>query len=203
LAALDVAQLQLGAYQTNCYGAALKGGADAVVIDPGDEPERVLDLLEERGWTARAILVTHAHLDHIGGVRGVAEATRAPVYIPRGEADDLRAFGPAPYNPDVLLDGGETVSAAGIELTTMLVPGHTAASIAYATDGVVFSGDVLFQGSVGRTDLAGGDHQTLVASIDALIRWLPADTVVLSGHGPPTTLGREQAENPFLAGLRA
>lgn len=172
------------------------------MVDPGDEPEQVLAALAERGWSAAAILVTHAHLDHIGAVHAVAEATGAPVYIPRGEADDLRTFGPAPHEPDVLLDGGETVSAAGIELATLLVPGHTGASIAYAGEGVVFSGDVLFQDSVGRSDLAGGDHDTLIASIAAMARWLSPETVVLSGHGPPTTIGRELARNPFLAGIQ-
>lgn len=172
------------------------------MVDPGDEPEQVLAALAERGWSAVAILVTHAHLDHIGAVHAVAEATGAPVYIPRGEADDLRTFGPAPHEPDVLLDGGETVSAAGIELATLLVPGHTGASIAYAGEGVVFSGDVLFQDSVGRSDLAGGDHDTLIASIAAMARWLSPETVVLSGHGPPTTIGRELARNPFLAGIQ-
>jgi hydroxyacylglutathione hydrolase len=201
--ALEVARLPLGAYQTNCYLAARHGATDAVVVDPGDDPDRVLEALAERGWTARAILVTHAHLDHIGGVKGVAGETGAPVWIPRGEADDLRGFAPAPYAPDHLLDGGETVSVAGIDLTTHPVPGHTAASIAYAALGVVFAGDVLFQGSIGRTDLAGGDLPTLLASIRRLVDALPPDTLVLPGHGPPTTLERELAANPFLEELRA
>jgi hydroxyacylglutathione hydrolase len=197
-----VARLPLGAYQTNCYLVAREGAPDAVVIDPGDEPDVVLGTLAEQSWTARAILLTHAHLDHIGGVKGVAEATGAPVWIPRGEADELRGFAPAPYAPDHLVDGGETVSVAGIDFATYLVPGHTVASIAYAAEGVVFAGDVLFQGSVGRTDLAGGDEATLLASIRRLVEALPPDTVVLSGHGPPTTLGQELATNPFLGALR-
>lgn len=195
--------MELGPYGTNCYLAARPESSQALVVDPGDEPDRVLGVLTERSWKAAAILVTHAHLDHIGAVHAVAEATGAPVYIPRGEADDLRAFGPAPHEPDVELEGGETVSAAGIDLATMLVPGHTAASIAYAADGVVFSGDVLFQDSVGRSDLAGGDHAMLIRSIAAMARWVGPETVVLSGHGPPTTIGRELAANPFLADLRA
>ena len=195
--------MPLGAYQTNCYLVAREGAADAVVIDPGDEPDAVLRALAEQSWTARGILVTHAHLDHIGAVKGVAEAAGVPVWIPRGEADALRDFPPAPYAADHLVDGGDTVSVAGIDFTTHLVPGHTVASIAYAADGVVFSGDVLFQGSVGRTDLAGGDEATLLASIRRLAEALPADTVVLPGHGPPTTLERELATNPFLGALRA
>ncbi|MGN6379845.1 MAG: MBL fold metallo-hydrolase [Gaiellales bacterium] len=195
-------RLPLGPYQTNCYLVAREGASDAVVVDPGDEPQRVIERLAEHGWTARAILVTHGHLDHIGAVSRVAEATSAPVYMPAGEADDLRTFGPAPYEPDVLVEEGDTVAAAGIEFSTYAVPGHTRASIAYAAEGLLFSGDVLFDGGVGRSDLAGGDHDTLIASIRKLIEALPPQTVVLSGHGPATTLGREQAVNPFLAGLR-
>ena len=199
---LEVVRLPLGPYQANCYLVAREGAADAVVVDPGDEPQRVLDELANHGWSVSAILVTHGHLDHIGGVRGVAEATGAPVYAPREEAEDLRTFEPAPYDPEVLVDAGDTVSAAGIDFSTHSVPGHTRASIAYAAEGLLFSGDVLFDGGIGRSDLAGGDHDTLIASIGGLIEALPPETVVLSGHGPATTLGREQAVNPFLAGLR-
>jgi hydroxyacylglutathione hydrolase len=199
---LRVARLRLGEYGTNCYLVAREGSPDAVVVDPGDEPERVLEALSETGSTARAILVTHGHPDHIGAVRDVAAATGAEVWMPRGEADDLRSWGPAPYDPEHLLDGGETVSTAGFEFATYLVPGHTRASLAYATGGVLFGGDVLFAGSVGRTDLDGGDTTTLLASIARLFDVLPPDTVVLSGHGPETTLAAERDTNPFLGALR-
>jgi glyoxylase-like metal-dependent hydrolase (beta-lactamase superfamily II) len=200
---LDIVQLPLGAYQTNCYLAAREGASDAIVVDPGDSPEVVLAALAERGWTAGAVLVTHGHFDHLGAVHGVAEASGSEVWMPRDEADDLRTLPAAPHEPDHLLDGGETVSVAGIDFETTAVPGHSPASIAFHADGHLFSGDVLFSGSVGRTDFAGGDMATLVASIARLMQAYPPDTVVLPGHGPATTLGRERAQNPFLGVLRA
>jgi hydroxyacylglutathione hydrolase len=200
---LQVVSLPLGAYQTNCYLVAREDSRDAVVIDPGDEAERILGVLSERGWTPHAILVTHGHLDHIGAVRDLAQQTGVEVWMARGDAGDLRSFGLAPYEPDHLVGGGETVEAAGIRFRIFDVPGHTAGSVAFAADGIVFAGDVLFAGSVGRTDLAGGDWETLERSIALLLAELPPETVVASGHGPATTLGRELESNPFLAGLRS
>jgi hydroxyacylglutathione hydrolase len=200
---LEIVQLPLGVYQTNCYLVAREGADEAVVVDPGDDPQTVLSALAERGWTAAAVLVTHGHFDHLGAVAGVAEASGIEVWMPRGEAGELRALDAAPHEPDHLLDGGETVSVAGLDFETTAVPGHSPASIAYHADGHLFSGDVLFSGSVGRTDFAGGDMATLVASIARLMDAYPPDTVVLPGHGPATTLGRERAQNPFLGVLRA
>jgi glyoxylase-like metal-dependent hydrolase (beta-lactamase superfamily II) len=200
---LQVAALQLGPYQTNCYLVAREGAATAVIVDPGDEPQRVLDSLGHHGWTPGGILVTHGHLDHIGAVKALAEQTGVDVWMARGDADSLRTFRPAPYDPEHVVGGGETAEIAGVEFRAFDVPGHTAGSVAFATEGMVFSGDVLFAGSVGRTDLAGGDMPTLVESIALLMRELPGDTVVLSGHGPPTTLEQERATNPFLGELRS
>jgi hydroxyacylglutathione hydrolase len=200
---LDVVQIPLGPYGTNCYLVAREGASEAVVIDPGDDSGTVLRVLADRGWTPAAVLVTHGHSDHLGAVRDVAQASGIEVWIPDDEADDLRTLDPGGYEPDHLLEGGETVSAAGIDFDTMLVPGHSPASIAYHADGYLFSGDVLFAGSVGRTDFAGGDTDTLVASIGRLMDAYPADTVVLPGHGPATTLAAERAANPFLEALRA
>ena len=202
-AGLEVAQLPLGAYQTNCYLAARPDAVEAAVIDPGDEPAVVLAELERRRWRAGAILVTHGHFDHLGAVAAIAAATGADVWMPRGEADSLRGLEWAPYDPEHLLDGGETVTAAGIDFATTAVLGHSPASIAYHAAGLLFSGDVLFAGSVGRTDLAGGDMAMLLASIERLMAAYPAETTVLPGHGPATTLGRERAQNPFLEPLRA
>ena len=120
---LEVVSLALGDYGTNCYLVAREGSQQAVVIDPGDTAELVLETLRERGWSADAILVTHGHLDHIGAVRDLAEATSAEVWMARGDADDLRGFAPAPYQPEHLVGGGETVSVAGIDFRTFDVPG--------------------------------------------------------------------------------
>jgi len=199
---LDVIQLPLGPYGTNCYLVAREGGADVAVIDPGDAPDAVMGVLAERGLTARGVLVTHGHSDHLGAVKGVAEAAGVDVWMPRGEADELRTLAAAPCEPDHLLDGGELVSVAGIDFDVTAVPGHSRASIAYHAEGHLFSGDVLFAGSVGRTDFQGGDMPTLLASIGRLMAAYPPDTIVLPGHGPVTTLGAELAGNPFLGELR-
>jgi hydroxyacylglutathione hydrolase len=199
---LEVTSLALGPYQTNCYVVVTEGSADAVVVDPGDDAQRILTLLDERGLALRAILVTHGHLDHIGAVRDLAAATGVEVWMARGDSDDLRTYEPAPYEPDHEVGGGDTVTVAGITFRVLDVPGHTSGSVAFATDGVAFVGDVLFSGSIGRTDFEGGDLDTLIESIALLMRELPPDTVVASGHGPATTLERELATNPFLDRLR-
>jgi len=148
-------------------------------------------------------VLTHYHIDHIGGIKGLADAYDIEVWAPRGEAARLREHETAPYEPQHLLDGDETVGIAGIEFRTFSVPGHSPASIAYATEGIVFSGDILFAGCIGRTDLEGGDMDTLVASIGRLMDALPGETIVASGHGPATTLERERQTNPFLGALRS
>ena len=200
---LDIVQLPLGAYQTNCYLVAREGASDAVVVDPGDDPATVLATLAQRGWSAAAVLVTHGHFDHLGAVSGVAGAAGVQVWVPRDEADELRTLAAAPHEPDHLLDGGELVTVAGIDFDTTPVPGHSPASIAYQAEGHLFSGDVLFAGSVGRTDFEGGDMPTLVRSIRRLMDAYPPETIVLPGHGPATTLGHERESNPFLQELRA
>jgi glyoxylase-like metal-dependent hydrolase (beta-lactamase superfamily II) len=200
---LDVVQLPLGPYRTNCYLVAREAAAEVAVVDPGDAPETVLGILAERGLSARGVLVTHGHEDHLGAVKGVADAAGVDVWMPRGEADELRTLAAAAYEPDHLLDGGELVSVAGIDFEVTSVPGHSRASIAYHADGHLFSGDVLFAGSVGRTDFQGGDMPTLLASIGRLMAAYPPETLVLPGHGPVTTLGGERDGNPFLAELRA
>ena len=200
---LEIVQLPLGAYQANCYLVAREGAAEAVVIDPGDTPDRVMGQLEQRGWTAVGVLVTHGHIDHLGGVAAVAREAGVDVWMPAGEADLLREFPGASYAPEHLLDGGETVSLAGIDFAVTLVPGHSPASVAFHADGHLFVGDVLFAGSVGRTDLPGADWETLVDSIRMLSERFPPETMVYPGHGPPTTLGAELERNPFLTQLRA
>jgi hydroxyacylglutathione hydrolase len=194
----------LGPTQTNCY--VVRAGEDsteAVVVDPGYE-----------GLTpdvrVAAILVTHCHWDHLGGIAALAEASGAPVYMPEREAQVLenpQLFYPdqpiRPYTPDVRLQGDETFEVAGLTFDVVEVPGHSPGHVAYATEDALFSGDVLFAGSVGRTDLPFADWNTLLDSIRMLLDRFPPETVVYPGHGPPTTLAAERARNPFLAELRA
>jgi hydroxyacylglutathione hydrolase len=211
--AVIVDSFVLGAAQENCYVVrAERGAAEAIVVDPGDAAAELRLELARAGARCAAILVTHCHYDHIGAVADLAEGTGAPVYMAREEARVLAApdeyFGALgvrirPYEADVLLDGDETLELAGIELQTLLVPGHSPAHLAYYTEGCLFSGDVVFAGNVGRTDLQGGDWDALLESIRALVERFPPETVVYPGHGPRTTLGVELARNPFLAELRA
>jgi glyoxylase-like metal-dependent hydrolase (beta-lactamase superfamily II) len=210
---LEVQQLTLGPFQSNCYVVRRSGADDALVVDPGwpGEVERIQAALAGAGCAA--ILVTHGDLDHIGGVAELVGATGAPVHMPSLERDRLeRPEDHLPYGvdvslpghtPEVVLEGGEELELAGISFTTLSVPGHTAGHLAFAAEGCVFSGDVLFAGSVGRTDREGGDWDALLDSIRLLVVTLPPETIVYSGHGPATTLGQELATNPFLAELRA
>jgi len=207
-----VEQLPLGPIGTNCYVVRSEPGArEAVVVDPSGDVTELRLLLARLGARCVAILVTHGHWDHLVGVADLAEGASAPVYMPEGERvllENPSGFTPPgiavrPYSPDVLLAGGETVEAAGIELDVLSVPGHSPAHLAYHADGCLFSGDVLFAGSVGRTDLPGADWETLLSSIRSLVDRFPPETVVYPGHGPATTLGAELARNPFLAELRA
>jgi len=209
---LAVDRYELGPIRTNCYVVrAERSAEEAVVIDPGADAADLLLELARTGTRVASILITHAHFDHIGAVADLAEATGAPVYMPAGERDQLErpeAFSGAlgvhvrAYTPDHVLGGGELLGLAAIEFETIAVPGHSPAHVAFVAQGCVFSGDVLFAGSVGRTDIPGADWDTLLESIRTLFDTLPPETVVYPGHGPETTLGAERARNPFLAELR-
>ncbi len=211
--ALDVEQLPLGAFESNCYVVRQPDAGEAVVVDPGwpGESARIEAALD--GARCAAILVTHGDIDHVAGVAELAEATGAPVHMPAAERDRLERiddFVPAgidvslrPDVPEVPLNGDEELELAGIRFQTIRVPGHTSGHVAFAAAGCLFSGDVLFAGSVGRTDRPGGSWDALLASIRTLAERLPPETVVYPGHGPATTLGRELQTNPFLADLRS
>jgi glyoxylase-like metal-dependent hydrolase (beta-lactamase superfamily II) len=209
---LAVNSYELGPIGTNCYIVRAEPGADeAVVIDPGAEAERLRTELTGMGAGCTAILITHGHWDHLGGVADLAESTGAPVHMAEDERtllEDINSFTPfgfelRPYTPDVLLQGDETLELAGSSFTTLRVPGHSPAHLAYYADGCLFSGDLVFAGSVGRTDLPGADWETLVQSVRMLADRFPPETIVYPGHGPKTTLGAEVGGNPFLAELRA
>jgi glyoxylase-like metal-dependent hydrolase (beta-lactamase superfamily II) len=209
----DVAMHTVGPVAENCFLLRRHGADRALIIDPGEEPERILAALGEMGAEAEAILITHCHFDHIGAVAPVAEATGAPVYCPEVEVRVLadimsfvpwEGFGPfESYDAEETVAGGETLELAGLELDVVSTPGHSPGHVTYSVRGedALFSGDVLFQGSVGRVDLPGADGPTLLRSIGTLLDTFPDEATVYPGHMGTTTLGAERATNPFLGSL--
>ena len=204
-----VDRYELGPIGTNCYVVrASRDAADAVVVDPGGDAAELRLELARAGARCAAILVTHGHWDHLGGVADLAEETGASVYMAEGERallENLPDLVPAGvvargYTADTFLRGDETLELAGITFETLQVPGHSPAHLAFRADECLFSGDVLFAGSVGRTDFPGGSFETLKAGIKRVLWPLPADTVVYPGHGPVTTVGHEKRTNPFVRG---
>ncbi len=211
---IDVRMFTVGPVQENCFIVRQADSPTAVIVDPGDEADRLLQGLEALGiQSVEAILVTHTHFDHIGAVAPVARATGAPVYCPVLETQVLAnvmdyvpwpGFGPfESYEADHTVEGGETLDLAGLSFEVLFTPGHSPGHVTYAlgNEEALFSGDVLFQGSVGRVDLPGGDWPTLLGSIESLLDKFEEETTVYPGHMGITTLGRERATNPFLREL--
>jgi hydroxyacylglutathione hydrolase len=207
---LEVVSLPNGQLSQNCYLVADRRTREAVIIDPGEEPAMFLAELDTRAWTLRAIWLTHAHVDHIIGVGAVKRATGVPIHLhplDRRIYDALPQFGAwlgkalePPPPPDVALEAGGRLGVGGVEFEVRFTPGHSPGSVSFVGNGMVFGGDVLFSGSVGRTDLPGGDFATLMSTIHSQFLSLPDSTVVHSGHGPDTTIGIERLTNPFITG---
>ena len=211
---MDVRSFTVGPVAENSYIFRRDGSEKGLIIDPGDEPEKLLAAIDGLGIELEAILLTHCHFDHIGAVAPVAKATGAPVYCPEIEVPllaDIMSYVPWPgfgpfesYDADETIGGGEKLELAGFELDVIFTPGHSPGHVTFATvdpdDGAthLFSGDVLFEGSVGRTDLPGGDWNVLETSIKQLLDAHPDEARVYPGHMGLTTLGAERAGNPFL-----
>jgi glyoxylase-like metal-dependent hydrolase (beta-lactamase superfamily II) len=210
VASLEIVPIPNGQFAENCYLVYDPAHPDTALVDPGEEPERFLAEAGRLGRTISAIWITHAHIDHISGVGAVREETGAPVHL---HPDDLPLyqnlpqqglwFGlrlSAPPAPEVALRHGQLLRVGGVELEVRHTPGHSPGHVCFVGAGVVLGGDALFEGSIGRTDLPGGDYDTLIGSIRRELLTLPDATVVHPGHGPATTIGRERRTNPFLTG---
>jgi len=212
---LDVQMLTVGPLAENCFLVRREGSGSAVIVDPGEEPETIHAALGEMGAKVEAILLTHCHFDHIGAVAPMATLTGAPVYCPEIEVPllaDIMAYVPVPgigpyesYEADETVKGGEALELAGLTIDVIPTPGHSPGHVTYSIrdEEAIFSGDVLFRGSVGRVDLPGGDGPTLLRSIQTLLETHPPETGVYPGHMGVTTLAAERATNPFLAQLPA
>ena len=198
----------VGPFQENAFFLGTSASEEVVLIDPGDEAERLLERVEARGWKPVAIVNTHAHLDHVCAVQPIKERLGIPFHLHPGDLPVLAAapehalfFGvrpPAVPEVEHALEDGEVLELAGLRLEVLHTPGHSPGGVCLRVAGHLFAGDTLFAGSIGRTDLPGGDHQTLLSSIRERLLCLPDETVVHCGHGPDTTIGQERISNPFL-----
>lgn len=207
---IQIIQLPLGPLQTNCYIVACTVTGKAAVVDPGWDGRAILNQVEQRGWNISHILLTHTHFDHVGGLSEVKERSAAPIYV-HADAAMMLEYAPAaaamwgfsidpPPLPDTFISDGDIIEIGELRAAVLFTPGHAPGHICFylADQQVLFDGDVLFEGSIGRTDLPGGDYELLMRSIHDKVMTLPDETAVLSGHGPVTTIGAERHSNPFL-----
>jgi hydroxyacylglutathione hydrolase len=207
---MDVRMLSVGPIQENCFLLRRDGSDRALIVDPGEEAPRLLAAIDELGVTLDGILLTHTHFDHVGAVAPIAKATGAEVWVPeieKGVLADINSYVPWPefgpfesWDAEHTIQGGERLELAGFEIDVLFTPGHSPGHVTFHVpdEQAIFSGDVLFQGSVGRTDLPGGDSQVLMETLRTLAETLPDETVVHPGHMGITTIGAERATNPFL-----
>jgi hydroxyacylglutathione hydrolase len=207
---MDVRMFSVGPIQENCFLFRRDGSDRALIVDPGEEAERLLGAIDELGVTLDGILLTHTHFDHVGAVAPIAKATGAEVWVPEIEKPvlaDINSYVPWPefgpfesWDAEHTLTGGEKLELAGFEIDVLFTPGHSPGHVTFHVpdEAAIFSGDVLFQGSVGRTDLPGGDPQVLMETLKTLAETLPDETTVHPGHMGITTIGAERATNPFL-----
>jgi len=200
--------IHVGITQTNCYIVGCEDTGEGVVIDPGGNPKRILKAIEDAGLTIRYVLNTHCHFDHMGANADVVAATGAPLALHPAELPILQARGGASWfgvpvkespAPDIELDDGQVIEVGTLRFQVLHTPGHSPGGVTFYLEeqGVAFDGDVLFQMGVGRTDLPGGEWDTLMRSIQEVLFALPDETILYSGHGPKTTVGQEKRSNPW------
>ena len=205
---IEVRGMLVGIFQENCWVIGNRRTREAICIDPGEEPDEILHMSDEMGVTIKLIANSHAHLDHILGVRGIQAKTGARFLLHRDDLELARAAGehaqrfgleadPVP-EPDHFVTDGEQVEVDGIALQAIHTPGHTAGSVCYYADQLLFSGDTLFRGSIGRTDMPGGSYEQEMSSIVDRLLTLPDETTVLPGHMQETTIAFERQANPFI-----
>lgn len=199
-------------FETNCYLVWNEADKSCAVVDPGDEPERIISRIEKSKMLPKAILLTHGHADHIAAVEPIKKEFEIPIYIGRGDeillnspsANISALFGFHITCPpaDHIVDDSDVLKIGSLEFTVIAVPGHSPGGVCYLTEDKLFCGDALFAGSIGRTDLPGGDYELLIDSINKGILTLPDNIACYPGHGPATTVGEERKSNPFLTGSR-
>lgn len=206
---LMVRGIVVGVFAENCWIIGSRRTREGIVIDPGDQAEEILALARDMGLNIKLIANSHAHIDHILGVRGVQEVTGAKFLLHPGDLEIARGAGASagrllgrpvepPPEPDAMLADGDEVEVEGVKLTVIHTPGHTPGSVSFYSEGMLFSGDTLFRGSIGRTDLPGGDYAQEMSSIVDRLLELPDETIVLPGHMQESKIGIERQANPFV-----
>jgi len=209
---MEIEILEVSPFQVNCYLIWSKEDKTGVIIDPGDEDELILERIEKNGFEPKAILLTHGHADHIGAVKPIKEKLNIPLYI--GKGDEMMLESPSENvslmfgfkivcpPPDHILKDSDVIGFGSLKFSVFATPGHSQGGVCYFCEDALFCGDTLFNGSIGRTDLPGGNYRQLIDSIDKNILSLPDDIICYPGHGPKTTVGDERRHNPFLTGNR-